>query len=76
MLFSTRKILFLPFLSNKSINILLLFLSVCSNTRKQNNAPEEREVNACIENGFIFSAAQTDGTSTVKGEGIEKYGPC
>lgn len=47
-----------------------------NNTRKQNNAPEEREVNACIENGFIFSAAQTDGTSTVKVGGIEKYGPC
>ena len=29
-----------------------------NNTRKQNNAPEERKVNACIENGFIFSAAQ------------------
>ncbi len=47
-----------------------------NNTSKQNNALEEREMNACIENGFIFSAAQTDGTSTVKVEGIEKYGPC
>lgn len=33
-------------------------------------------VEARIENGFNLSAVQADGTSTVKGESIEKYGPC